>query len=68
MNGLLSEIALDFNAVAKSFTPAGNVTERHVCQAYRAAAEKKFPSAAEREAYWKSKIGVFDADPVKKSA
>ena len=68
VNGLLSEIALDFDAVAKSFTPAGNVTERHVCQAYRAAAEKKFPSAAEREAYWKAKIGVFDADPVKMEA
>ena len=67
VNTLLTEIAVDFDAVAREFTPAGNVTERHVCAAYRAAAEKQF-SGPELAAYWQTKIGVFDADPVKMEA
>ena len=31
VNTLLKETAIDYNAVAKEFTPAGNVTERHIC-------------------------------------
>ena len=67
VNTLLSEIAVDFDAVAAEFTPAGNVTERHVCAAYRAAAEKKF-SGGELAAYWKEKIGGFEENPVKQEA
>ena len=67
VNEVLPEIALDFDAVAKEFTPRGNVTERHVCSAYRAAAEKRF-SAAERAAYWTGKIGSFDENGVKLEA
>ncbi|MCI5778229.1 MAG: PHP domain-containing protein [Lentisphaeria bacterium] len=67
VNTLLTEIAVDFDAVAEEFTPAGNVTERHVCAAYRAAAEKRF-AGQELAAYWQEKIGVFDADPVKMEA
>jgi len=62
VNTLLTETAIDYDAVAKEFTPAGNVTERHVCCAYRVAAEKKF-SGAELAAYWEEKIGSFEADP-----
>lgn len=67
VNTLLNEIAIDFDAVAKEFTPAGNVTERHVCCAYRMAAEKKF-SGDELAAYWQEKIGAFDGNPVKMEA
>ena len=67
VNTLLAETAVDFDAVAKEFTPAGNVTERHVCCAYRVAAEKKF-SGAELAAYWQEKIGGFESDPVKMEA
>lgn len=67
VNTLLTETAIDFDAVAKEFTPAGNVTERHVCCAYRIAAEKKF-SGAELAAYWQEKIGGFESDPVKMEA
>ena len=67
VNVVLSEIALDFDAVAKEFTPGGNVTERHVCTAYRMAAEKKF-SGDELAAFWTEKIGSFDANPVKLEA
>ena len=67
VNTLLTETAIDYDAVAKEFTPAGNVTERHVCCAYRVAAEKKF-AGAELAAYWQEKIGSFEADPVKMEA
>ncbi len=67
VNTLLTENAVDFDTVAKEYTPGGNVTERHVCCAYRVAAEKKF-SGDELEAYWQEKIGAFDADPVKMEA
>ena len=66
VNGFLSEIALDFDAVAKEFTPNGNVTERHVCQAYRMKAEKLLGAGAGN--YWQDKLGSFEADPVKLEA
>ena len=66
VNGFLSEIALDFDAVASEFTPNGNVTERHVCQAYRMNAEKVLGAGAKE--YWEGKIGSFEADPVKLEA
>ena len=67
VNTALPEIALDFTAVAKELTPMGNVTERHVCTAYRIAAEKRF-SGSELAAFWQEKIGCFEADPVKLEA
>lgn len=67
VNTLLKEIAIDYNSVAKELTPAGNVTERHVCCAYRVAAENKF-SGAELAAYWQDKIGCFEENPVKMEA
>ena len=67
VNTLLVESAIDYDAVAKEFTPAGNVTERHVCCAYRIAAEKKF-AGAELAAYWQEKIGGFEENPVKMEA
>ena len=67
VNTSLTEIALNFDAVAKEFTPAGNVTERHVCQAYRVAAQNKF-KGEDLAQYWTSKLGSFEADPVKLEA
>ena len=64
VNTVLSEIAIDFDAEAAKRTPAGNVTERHICSAYREAAEAKF-QGAELESFWSAKIGGFAADPVK---
>ena len=68
VNSVLSEVALDFAEVSKTFTPRGNVTERHLCAAYRTKAEAVFPDPAEREAYWTKKLGHFEADPVKLEA
>ena len=67
VNAVLPEIALDFNAVAAELTPNGNVTERHVCTAYRQMAEKKY-SGDELAAYWQEKIGGFESNPVKLEA
>jgi len=67
VNAFLPEIALDFDAVAAEFTPRGNVTERHVCRAYRTKAEKIF-APEKLEGWWRSKIGGFEADPVKLEA
>ncbi len=65
VNTVLPEIALDFDAVAKEFTPAGNVTERHVCCAYRMQAEKKISDPA---GYWQEKIGAYESDPARLEA
>ncbi|MBR2374284.1 MAG: hypothetical protein IKA87_08670 [Lentisphaeria bacterium] len=64
VNTVLPEIALDFDAEAEARTPAGNVTERHICSAYREMAEKRF-SGTELEEFWTGKIGEFSADAVK---
>ena len=64
VNTVLSEIALDFDAEAAKRTPAGNVTERHICSAYREAAEAAF-KGAELESFWTAKIGEYSADAVK---
>ena len=56
VNGFLTEIALNFDVDAKKLTPAGNVTERHVCEAYRLKAETIFPETAARIAFWASKL------------
>lgn len=64
VNTVLKEIAIDFDAEAAKRTPAGNVTERHICSAYREAAEAAF-SGAELEAFWTDRIGEYTADAVK---
>ena len=68
VNASLPEVALDFAAVARAFTPRGNVTERHLCAAYRAQAEKRFPDPDDRAAYWTDKLGKYESDPVKLEA
>lgn len=68
VNGYLTETPLDFDEVAAAYTPAGNVTERHCCLAYRLAAEKRFPNADERKAYWTAKLGSYEENPVKLEA
>ena len=64
VNQVLPEIALHFDQMAHIFTPRGNVTERHLCAAYRAQAEKRFVDAEERAAFWQEKLGKFEEDPV----
>ena len=58
VNGYLDPVTIDLDAVAKRFTPAGNVTERHCCSAYREAAEARFPDGAKRAAFWAEKLKI----------
>ena len=72
VNGYLAPAVIDFDEVAKKYTPYGNVTERHVCSAYRDAAAAVFADKAELAKFWSEKLGVEVAeagklidDPVK---
>lgn len=58
INGLLAEIALDYDADVLPLTPAGNATERHVCTAYHAKSERVFPDTQARADWWAVKLGM----------
>ena len=58
VNAFLAPAEIDFERVAKRFTPFGNVTERHVCSAYRGQAEKVFPDPEKRAKFWSEKLGI----------
>ncbi len=62
VNGYLAPATIDFDAVAKRYTPFGNVTERHVCSAYRDAAERAFPDRAARAKFWSEKLHITEAE------
>lgn len=67
VNQTIDAVALDFDADVMGLTPAGNVTERHLCLAYRLKAEKIFPNSAERNAFWCQVLGCaleLPSDPV----
>ena len=65
VNGYLAPAVIDFDEVAKKYTPYGNVTERHVCSAYRDAAAAVFADKAELAAFWSEKLGVDVAEAEK---
>lgn len=58
VNEYLAPAGLDFTADAVRLTPNANVTERHLCQAYREKAEKLFPAPEARAAFWAAKLGT----------
>lgn len=75
VNDYLAPAALDFTADAVRLTPNANVTERHLCQAYREKAEKLFPASETRSAFWSARLGISPkeaekliTDPVKLEA
>ena len=65
VNGYLAPAVIDFDAVAKKYTPFGNVTERHVCSAYRDAAAAIFTDKAELAEFWSEKLAVDVAEAEK---
>ncbi|MBR7145382.1 MAG: hypothetical protein IKD10_10620 [Lentisphaeria bacterium] len=65
VNGYLAPVVIDFDEVAKKYTPFGNVTERHVCSAYRDAASAVFTDKAELAAFWSEKLGIELAEAEK---
>lgn len=64
VNAYLRPVEIDFDADAVPLTPQGNVTERHVCEAYQRKAEMLFTDPEQRNAYWVEKLGSAPADPV----
>ncbi len=67
VNPVMGAAALDFDADVMGLTPAGNVTERHLCLAYRLKAEKILPDVTERSAFWCQILGCaseLPSDPV----
>ena len=65
VNGYLAPAVIDIDGVAKKYTPFGNVTERHVCSAYRDAAAAVFADKAELAKFWSEKLGVELAEAEK---
>jgi len=64
VNRYLAPVEVDFDADVVPLTPRGNVTERHVCEAYQKKAETVFADAAARAAFWNEKLGSAPEDPV----
>lgn len=65
VNSYLAPVVLDFDKDAAALTPNGNVTERHVCLAYRVKAEAIFTAPAARTAFWAEKLGLDLAEAAK---
>ncbi len=57
VNRYLYPVKLDYEKDVVALTPRGNVTERHVCQAYARKAEDVFPKEGERQDFWYNKLG-----------
>ena len=58
VNTLLEEIALTFAEDVLPLTPAGNVTERHLCTAYYEKARALFQNPQDRAQYWAKKLDM----------
>jgi len=56
VNKYLSPANIDFEKDAVKLTPAGNVTERHVCEAYFNKAAEVFPDSEKRTSFWAEKL------------
>lgn len=58
VNTYLAPLSLDYEPEVLPLTPNGNPTERHLCVAYAAKAEKFYPDPADRARFWAKKLGV----------
>ena len=65
VNGYLAPVVIDFDEVAQKYTPFGNVTERHVCSAYRDAAAALFADESDLAKFWSEKLGLEFDEAVK---
>jgi hypothetical protein len=57
VNAYLDPVELDFERDVQPLTPAGNATERHLCQAYERKAMALFADPARRAAFWRERLG-----------
>ncbi len=58
INAHLAPLEIDYEADVLPLTPSGNATERHMLAAYLAAAERRFPAADDRAAFWAGKLSL----------
>ncbi len=59
VNEYLAPVKVEFKRNAVRLTPNGNVTERHLCRAYREKAERHFfGDVSALLTYWSEKLGV----------
>ncbi len=56
VNAYLHPVEIDYERDVRPLTPAGNATERHLCEAYCRRAVEVFPSEARRTAFWSDKL------------
>jgi hypothetical protein len=72
VNAYLSPVEVNFKEATEKLTPFGNITERHVCTAYREKAEEVFSDKNALAEFWAEKLSLdtasatkLIADPVK---
>ena len=58
VNPFLDPVRLDFDHDVAPLSPNGNVTERHLCEAYERKAVDLFPDPARRAAFWTERLGA----------
>lgn len=58
VNRYLDPLVLDFDNDVRPLTPAGNATERHLCEAFVRKAASKFPDPSELAGFWEDKLGM----------
>jgi hypothetical protein len=58
VNAYLDPVKADYAADVLPLTPAGNATERHIVTAYMRVAERVYPDAGERAAFWSSRLDL----------
>jgi len=56
VNAYLDPVKVDYAADVLPLTPAGNATERHIVTAYIAVAERVYPNAGDRAAFWAARL------------
>ncbi len=62
VNETTAPVRLDMDRDVLPLTPAGNVTERHLCLAYAQQAARRFPDPADLARFWTERLGQEAAD------
>ena len=58
VNAYLDPVKADYATDVLPLTPAGNATERHIVTAYIGVAERVYPDAGDRAAFWSSRLDL----------
>ncbi|MGL4942754.1 MAG: hypothetical protein ACRC46_06150 [Thermoguttaceae bacterium] len=66
VNDFFGDVRVNFETIARTETPCGNITERHLCRGYRLAAAQRFQNADDLVTFWMTKLGKKSRDEVVK--